>query len=199
MLWCVITSPVFYAGEDVFISRLVRHGVDIIHLRKLEACASDCARLLDRLTDQERSRITIHDFFELAGPYGLRGIHLNSRRGTVPPGYTGHVSRSCHSLDQVKRYKEECSYVFLSPVFDSISKQGYSAAFSPDTLFRASAEGIIDSKVFALGGVTQDKAGLLSTLGFGGAVMLGCVDAIAHMPEEEQDERLEEIRIKIKG
>ena len=171
MLWCVITSPVFYAGEDVFISRLVRHGVDIIHLRKPEACASDCARLLDRLTDQERSRITIHDFFELAGPYGLR----------------------------VKRYKEECSYVFLSPVFDSISKQGYSAAFSPDTLFRASAEGIIDSKVFALGGVTPDKAGLLSTLGFGGAVMLGCVDAIAHMPEAEQDERLEEIRIKIKG
>ena len=176
MLWCVITSPVFYAGEDVFISRLVRHGVDIIHLRKPEACASDCARLLDRLTDQERSRITIHDFFELAGPYGLRGIHLNSRRGTVPPGYTGHVSRSCHSLDQVKRYKEECSYVFLSPVFDSISKQGYKSHFSLEELrnFISTAAAVKEgSGLFALGGVTPGSLPLLKEAGFSGAAVLG--------------------------
>lgn len=194
MLWCVITSPDFFAGEAVFISRLLRHGVDIVHLRKPEAEVSDCKRLLESLTGREREHIVVHDFFELAVPYGLRGIHLNARRSTVPDGYTGHISRSCHSLDEVMRYKPQCDYVFLSPIFDSISKQGYSSAFPARTLERASSEGIIDHKVIALGGVTPDRISYLSSLGFGGAAMLGCVNDLASLPEAEQSSRLDEIR-----
>ena len=199
MLWIAVTPPAFHDGEAAFISRLLAGGVDVVHLRKPGSAEAECAGLLEALSEDERARVVVHDHFGLAARYGLMGIHLNSRNPSAPEGFRGQLSRSCHSLEEVRRFKPECGYVFLSPVFDSISKQGYSAAFSPDTLSRASAEGIIDSKVFALGGVTPDKAGLLSTLGFGGAVMLGCVDAIAHMPEAEQDERLKEIRIKIKG
>ena len=100
MLWLVITSPTFFPGEAAFIHRLFAHGVDIVHLRKPGATANDCARLLDDLTSDDRRRIVIHDFFELAQPYGLRGIHLNARRSTIPDGWQGHVSRSCHSLEQ---------------------------------------------------------------------------------------------------
>ena len=62
-------------------------------------------------------------------------------------------------------------YVFLSPVFDSISKQGYRAAFSMETLEQA--RGIIDEKVFALGGVTLDKITILEQLHFGGIAVYG--------------------------
>ena len=124
MLWITVTSPSFFDGEASFIGRLLSCGVDIVHLRKPGAAESDCARLLDELTAEERKRIVIHDFFELAGPYGLRGIHLNARRSEIPAGYTGHVSRSCHSLEEIERWKPVCNYVFLSPIFDSISKQG---------------------------------------------------------------------------
>ena len=136
----------------------------------------------------------IHDFFELAAPYGLRGIHLNSRRSETPPGYTGHVSRSCHSIDEVVRYKAQCDYVFLSPIFDSISKQGYSAAFSCSALLEWSSAGIIDSKVFALGGVTPDRIGRLRALGFGGAAMLGSISRLLSLPEPEQIKTLDGIR-----
>lgn len=194
MLWIVITSPSFFDGEAQFLHRLFAHGVDIVHLRKPGATPEDCARLLDGLSTDDRKRIVIHDFFELARPYGLRGIHLNARHSTVPDGWQGHVSCSCHSLDEVRRYKDACDYVFLSPIFDSVSKQGYASAFTDETLKQASLDGIIDDKVIALGGVTPDKISYLQQLGFGGAAMLGCVNNLAALTEIEQDETLSNIK-----
>lgn len=199
MLWLVITSPTFFDGEAQFLHRLFAHGVDIVHLRKPGATADDCARLLDGLSADDRRRIVIHDFFELARPYGLRGIHLNARRSTVPDGWQGHVSRSCHSLDEVKRYKDACSYVFLSPIFDSVSKQGYASAFDDETLKQASRDGIIGNKVVALGGVTPDKINYLRQLNFGGAAMLGCVNRLAALSVSGQINALEAFRRKIIG
>ena len=199
MFWLVITSPSFIPDEASFLHRLFVHGVDIVHLRKPGATAEECARLLDDLTSDDRRRIVIHDFFELAEPYGLKGIHLNARRSTVPDGYEGHVSRSCHSLEEVKRYKDACDYVFLSPIFDSVSKQGYASAFTDATLRQASEDGVIDHKVIALGGVTPDKISYLRQLNFGGAAMLGCVNSLASLSENEQSEALNAIRKSVKG
>lgn len=199
MLWLVITSPDFFPDEAAFIHRLFACGVDIVHLRKPGATANDCARLLDDLASDDRRRIVIHDFFELAQPYGLHGIHLNARRSTVPDGWQGHVSRSCHSLEEVKRYKDACDYVFLSPIFDSVSKQGYASAFTDETLKQASEDGVIDHKVIALGGVTPDKIDYLQQLNFGGAAMLGCVNSLAALPESRQIEALEVVRLSVKG
>lgn len=199
MLWIVITSPTFFDGEARFISRLLAHGVDIVHLRKPGAQQTECEHLLDKLTADERKRIVIHDFLELAEPYGLRGIHLNSRRSSPPEGYKGHISRSCHSLEEVEKYKTTCSYVFLSPIFDSVSKQGYTSAFTDNTLRQAANDGIIDEKVVALGGVVPSKTDYLRTLGFGGAAMLGCINNLAGMPENRQINILEDIRRIIKG
>lgn len=199
MLWLVITSPDFFPDEAAFIHRLFACGVDIVHLRKPGATANDCARLLDDLASDDRRRIVIHDFFELAQPYGLHGIHLNARRSTVSDGWQGHVSRSCHSLEEVKRYKDACDYVFLSPIFDSVSKQGYASAFTDETLKQASEDGVIDHKVIALGGVTPDKIDYLQQLNFGGAAMLGCVNSLAALPESRQIEALEVVRQSVKG
>ena len=199
MLWIAITSPSFHEGEEYFLKRLLAHGVDLVHLRKPEASEQECAGLLESLSETERSRIVVHDFFGLALPYGLHGIHLNSRHNTVPDGYTGHVSRSCHSLEEVKQYKNACDYVFLSPIFDSVSKQGYASAFAYETLKQASGDGIIDGKVVALGGVTPDKISRLRSLNFGGAAMLGCVNNLATLPEDGQIEALKVMRQSVKG
>lgn len=199
MLWIAITSPTFFHGEAAFIQRLFANGVDIVHLRKPGATAEDCTKLLHGVSADNRSRIVIHDFFELAETYGLHGIHLNARRNTVPGGWHGHVSRSCHTFEEVKRYKDTCDYVFLSPVFDSVSKHGYASAFTYEMLRQASREGIIDNKVMALGGVTPDKISYLRQLNFGGAAMLGCVNNLAALPENEQIEALNKMNRYVKG
>ena len=61
----------------------------------------------------------------------------------------------------------------LSPVFNSISKKGYCAAFSEDEIVAARAKGIIDEKVFALGGIRFALLDKIKSMGFGGAMILG--------------------------
>ena len=102
-------------------------------------------------------------------------------------------------MEEVKRYKDACDYVLLSPIFDSVSKQGYASAFTDETLREASKDGIIDHKVVALGGVTPDKIDYLQQLNFGGAAMLGCVNSLAALPESRQIEALKVVRQSVKG
>lgn len=63
---------------------------------------------------------------------------------------------------------------FLSPIYGSISKPGYEAAF-PDADALASALAGARYPVLALGGVTPDKFEELRELGFAGAALLGAV------------------------
>lgn len=175
MLRIAITRPDAVCGEAATISRLLANGFDIVHLRKPNADIDYCRRLLAELTPCERARIVIHDYCALYEEFALRGIHLNMRVLHYPDDYRGTRTRSCHSLEEVVLYKEECDYLFLSPIFDSISKAGYRSAFSLEQLQRAADEGIVDSKVIALGGVTLDKITLLESLGFGGVAMLGAL------------------------
>lgn len=164
-------------GEAAIISRLLADGVDLVHLRKPVAGLEYCRELLEQLNDCDRARIVVHDYYALYEEFRLRGVHQNRNIKTLPVGYRGTRSRSCHSLEEVVRYKDECDYLFLSPIFDSISKVGYRSAFSHDELLSAAAKGIIDDRVVALGGVTKDKISYLESLGFGGVAMSGALFA----------------------
>ena len=175
MEWVVITSPGFLQGEADFIDRLFNHGLDRLHLRKPGADIGECRRLLDGISREWLPRIVVHDNFGLCREYGLDGVHLNGRNPMAPPNHEGSVSRSCHSLEEISRYKEECDYLTLSPIFNSISKQGYMAAFGPGQLAAARDSGLIDRRVIALGGVTLENIPRVKELGFGGVAILGDV------------------------
>ena len=168
-----ITKPYCENEEAAFIRRLFESGFDIVHLRKPEADINYCRALLEKLTEEEQRKIIVHDYHILYEEFSLKGIHINKNVTTLPKDYQGFKTRSCHSLKEVKMYKNDFDYVFLSPIFDSISKVGYKSAFDEDVLRKASEEGIIDEKVVALGGVTFDKIPYLKELNFGGAAMMG--------------------------
>ena len=170
----VITLPTFADGEAERIAAMLRSGaVDLVHIRKPGASAAEVERLVLSIPPDCRSRLVLHDHFQLAVAYHLHGVHLNSRNPQPPKGWQGSVSRSCHSLDEVTRWKERCRYVSLSPIFDSISKQDYHAAFSSKEIEQARQQGIIDRKVMALGGVTFGSVDEVLRMGFGGAMILG--------------------------
>lgn len=171
----VITAPEFLPDEAAMLAALLEHGADRIHLRKPGCTAGELAALIERLPAKYYPRISLHDHFGLQARYGIGGIHLNSRNPLAPPGFKGVVSRSCHSLDEVARHKASVDYVFLSPVFDSLSKAGYRAAFAPGALDEAAKQGIIDRKVVALGGVSAKKMPQVRAWGFGGIALLGAV------------------------
>ena len=125
MKWIVITSPKFLQGEAHFIPRLFAHGVDLLHLRKPGASIEECSQLLDKIPQEWHNRIVLHSHFELASTYRLHGIHLNHRCPQAPEGFNKSISCSCHSLKEVVHNKPRMNYMFLSPIFDSISKEGY--------------------------------------------------------------------------
>ena len=192
MEWIVITSPEFLQGEADFIDRLFGHGLDRLHLRKPGADIWECRRLLDGISREWLPQIVVHDNFGLCREYGLGGVHLNGRNPMAPPNHDGSVSRSCHSLEEISRYKGECDYLTLSPIFNSISKQGYMAAFGPGQLAAARDSGLIDSRVMALGGVTLENIPRVKELGFGGVAILG--DVWQRMADGSVDEYLASLR-----
>lgn len=164
----VITPADIMAAEAAAICRMLRSGAWRVHVRHPQASAAGIESIIAEIPAELRSRISLHDHHGLAARMGIGGVHLNGRNPEAPEGWTGIVSRSCHSLEELKEHPE-ADYLFLSPVFDSISKEGYRSGFSLAEL----ADAELGERVFALGGVRPRHFALLKSLGFGGAAMLG--------------------------
>lgn len=168
-----ITAEKFIDNEAETINALFEAGLERLHLRKPHASANECERLILSIGSKWYGRISLHDHFELAKKYGIGGLHLNSRNPQPPYGFAGMLSRSCHSLKEIAEEKYKYDYLFLSPVFDSISKQGYTAKFGGGALQAAARNGSIDDNVIALGGITPERIEEAAACNFGGAAVLG--------------------------
>lgn len=159
--------------ESRAIEYMIDCGFSRIHIRKPMADADSVAALIGSIDRRCYPYLSLHDHHALAVRYGLGGVHLNSRWPEVPSGFGGLVSRSCHSVGEAAM--ADCDYCFLSPIFDSISKSGYRAAFDRPTLAAALATTLAARKVIALGGVTAGHLPELAGLGFNGAAFLGAI------------------------
>lgn len=168
-----ISNPEFFIEEDKIISLLFEEGLDILHLRKPLSCITYMERLLTLIPEKYHKQIVLHEHFELKEEYNLRGIHLSSRNPLEPEEYSGHISCSCHSTREVEEQKNDYDYVFMGPIFDSITKENYPSLYTSEQLREAARVGIIDKKVIALGGITLDNILEIKDYGFGGAAVLG--------------------------
>lgn len=168
----VITQPFFSAGEGPRIASILDSGATRVHLRKPGSSIEDMRALIESVPERYRLRLSLHDHLGLATEYGIGGVHLNKRCSEVPVGFHGFVSRSCHTIEELALYRD-ADYLFLCPVFDSISKSGYSSHFTPEELRQAARYGLIDEHVYALGGIDGSRLREVEELGFGGAAMLG--------------------------
>ncbi|MDE7069477.1 MAG: thiamine phosphate synthase [Alistipes sp.] len=168
----VITEPEFSATECEAIELLLAEGIDRIHLRKPDATEKQMRRLIESLPEECYTRLTLHDHLPLAVEYGIGGVHLNGRNPDAPARFGGLLSRSCHSLRELAACREE-DYLFLSPVFDSISKAGYRSGYTAHELSEAARAGVITDRTVALGGIRPEHLPMLADYGFGGAALLG--------------------------
>lgn len=172
----VITTETLINREAVAFNLLFEAGLGVLHLRKPFASQSEVENLVKQVDRAYHSQIVLHDHYELVKSFDLKGIHLNRRNPVLPAFLSGKkplsVSRSCHSLDELVA-SGSCDYVFLSPIFDSISKAGYKQEFTPEKLSRAKDDGIINDRVVALGGITKEQIPVVRQYGFGGVAVLG--------------------------
>ena len=169
----IMTKSTFFVEEDKILTTLFEAGMDSLHLYKPNSEPIYSERLLTLLADDLHGKITVHDHFYLKDEFQLRGIHLNSCRTEPPFGYRGNISRTCHAISELKEAKRQSAYVFLKTLFDSQSNPADKSTLTVDELHEAARQGLIDKRVYAMGGINLDNIGMVRELGFGGVVVCG--------------------------
>lgn len=140
-------------NEHEMITSMFEQGLEMFHVHKPAFSKSEIGKFIQKIPDHFRDRIYLHSFF---------------------PKF--------HSLEDMKQYRPSSTgqIVFLSPVFDSISKQGYKSEFSeqmnkftqlkPELMAEIKGRNIV-----ALGGIDTDKIELARKVGFKGVASLGAI------------------------
>ena len=198
----VITIPEMFPGETEVVNTLFANGIQRLHLRKPGASEQEMAEWIGRIDLPFRQRIIVHDHHRLLRTMGLGGIHLNARNPEAPAWFSAErqkrrsvtLSRSCHSLEEIAQWKGVCDYLFLSPIFDSISKGGYTSAFTRGTLLQAYHDGLFSKPVYALGGVSADNIRSIYDYGFAGAAVIGSLWQVHPFTTDTLVGRLKELQ-----
>ncbi|MCD6012920.1 MAG: hypothetical protein K0Q79_2782 [Flavipsychrobacter sp.] len=180
----VITPENDMLGETAIVNELFKFGLQKLHLRKPAYTKEEYGKYISEIDEQYHNRIVLCGHFELLDDHELCGIHLNSemrndsavwqqiRKITV-----NTLSTSFHSWQELLENEVFYSYVLISPVFDSISKQGYKAAIdlagASATKKKLNMMGERCPAIIGLGGVGAGQITTLNQYGFHGAAMLG--------------------------
>ncbi|MGL1901121.1 MAG: thiamine phosphate synthase [Fibrobacterales bacterium] len=166
-----ITSPATIENEVSLIEEMLDLGAYKFHIRKPNWTPKQLVPFLESFQKSYRKKLVLHDlkhwpFTELFG-----GVHLKSKQTNFAlKKSVRSLSRSCHSLIEIEKFGNELDYMFLSPIFDSISKEGYKAQFNDECLRKPNLK-----KVYALGGVSVERLEDVYGYGFKGAAVLGAL------------------------
>lgn len=176
----VITHPEMLPGEAGTINQLFARGLARLHVRKPDVAEAELRALLEQVDPQFRSLIALHQHHELAGAFGITGLHFTemsrlaqSREAFEVLKNSGFkISTSLHGPAEFERLVHCFDYAFLGPVFDSISKEGYSSKLPAD--FKLQKHNF-PGKIIALGGIDAENLKSILKMGFDGAAVLGSI------------------------
>lgn len=172
--------------EHLLLREMFELGLETYHIRKPKYSTQQLREYIERIDKKYRNRVVIHHHHELCVPLKLKGIHMTERHRKKKyfkswimlqwikfrrPEVS--ISASYHSPNSLLKGNPGYTYVFLSPIFDSISKIGYKNTFSDFTLREALQK--TSMNVFALGGVEYDKLDAVKNYGFKGCALVGSV------------------------
>lgn len=140
-------------NEHGIITSMFEQGLEMFHVHKPTFSKGEIEKFIQKIPEHFQDRVYQHSFF---------------------PKF--------HSLEELKQFRPSSTsqIAFLSPVFDSISKQGYKSEFSeqmnkftqlkPELMAEIKGRNLI-----ALGGIDTDKIELARKVGFKGVASLGAI------------------------
>jgi thiamine-phosphate pyrophosphorylase len=166
--------------ETMIATRLFELGLETFHLRKPRYSTREMTDYLDKIPVRFHNRIVIHSHHTLAFKYNLKGIHLtrthlkrtfrlwlNLRLLRLKrPNLS--VSTSFRKLASLYEEENIYSYVFLSPIFDSISGK-FQAGFNEHSLKAAINK--THFSIIARGGIDLTKVERVKEVGFAGLIL----------------------------
>ena len=163
-------------NEIEILNQLFQEGLEYYHLRKPNKDSKAHCDYLNKIDKQYHNRIVVHYHHELINDFNLKGIHFQEQKridNIDNPGryfknlnlFGKTISSSFHEPKDLEDSYFEFDYHLLSPVFSSISKEGYNG--------RGFDVNGIDKIIVGMGGVSVDNLADFDTLGFNGVGVLG--------------------------
>ncbi|WP_324027070.1 thiamine phosphate synthase [Maribacter sp. BPC-D8] len=165
-------------NEIELLHQLFQEGLAYYHLRKPLKDYQEHCDYLNAIDTKYHNRIVVHFFHELVNEYDLKGIHFQEQKRIDHidnPGqyfksldmYGKTISSSFHDPEVLEDCEFEFDYHLLSPVFSSISKQGYEGkGFDVNQS---------EKLIVGMGGITDKTVQQTLKLGFKGISVLGGV------------------------
>ncbi|WP_435263725.1 thiamine phosphate synthase [Tenacibaculum sp. nBUS_03] len=165
-------------NEIKILHQLFEEGLEYYHFRKPNKSYRDHVLYLNQIDKKYHAKIVVHYFHELINEFNLKGIHFQEqkRRDALENGSQYFIglnmkgktmSSSFHDPNELNSCDIEFDYHLLSPIFSSISKQGYNGkGFDVND---------IDKVIVGMGGITNDTIKKTIQLGFKGIGVLGGV------------------------
>lgn len=164
------------SNEIEILHQLFKEELECYHFRKPFKNYEEHVAYLNRIDKKYHGRIVVHNFHELINEFNLKGIHFQEQKrieNIDNPGkyfknlemYGKTISSSFHEPEDIENCYFEFDYHLLSPVFTSISKQGYEG--------RGFDVNHIDKTIIGMGGATSENIEFFKTLGYKGVGVLG--------------------------
>lgn len=181
----VISSGSKFESEIKAVAKLFEAGLEAFHLRKPGFSSRRMNKYLHLFPKEHLGKVIIHTHHRLAVKYNLKGIHITEKQKrrkfflwaklkillSMKPDLA--ITTSFHSIADMMRDEKKYHYVFLSPIFDSISKKSHRSTFTEDVLKHSLSK--THHAVFALGGVKKENLMVAREMGFEGVAVLGSI------------------------
>ena len=171
----VISNPTPIANEAELINSLFDEGLEIFHLRKPEASIDEIRSLLKQIKSKHHTQISLHQHHEIAAEFGIKRLHyteLKRKQEAHSSLPNGVLSTSIHEVDEYQALSAAFEYTFFGPVFDSISKPGYTSKLSDGFVLPYK---VGHPKVIAIGGIDATNIQKVKQMYFSGAAVLGTI------------------------
>jgi thiamine-phosphate pyrophosphorylase len=206
----VISSSSTLENEAQIITNLFEAGLETFHLRKHKLSTKKTKELLKDIPAHFHNRIIIHSHHKLAYKFNLKGIHLTKTH--IKQKFKTwltikiiklknpeiKITTSFSNIGQIlnTEQKYHYSYVFLSPIFDSLNSK-FQGGFTEHSLKSAIQKSQL--KVVARGGVDINIIEKAKDINFDGMAFYSCIwkkkDALAEF--NKLVEKFQELKIPI--
>lgn len=181
----VISPSKIIENEAAIMQQLFEAGLETLHVRKPRLRTRQLQEYLEKIPSQFHNRIIIHSHHKLALKYNLKGVHYTRlhlernfknwwREKCLDLAKKNLVKTASHNkLASLYEPNEKVfDYVFLSPIFDSITSK-YQSGFYEDSIRAANQK--TGFKIIARGGIDSSRIEKVNELGFYGMALYTCM------------------------
>ena len=172
----IISNPTAIVNEIRIIHALFECGLELFHVRKPDFSAEEIKTFVIAIGLEYRNKLVLHSHHHLAEKLVINRIHYTEKERHSSINITDSdriISTATHTIEDFNHLENCFDYAFLSPVYNSISKENYNPKI--DLLNAIKNRTNFNTKLVALGGIEAQNIKKTLDAGFDDVALLGTI------------------------